>query len=273
VTCRIGKEPCGPWEIRAAHAVKRVNLSQPPLRLAPFSHCTASFESLFPPVRTENTLFSISRAPVPLNSCCSAAMVTGADASPDRDPDSADACAISNPGFCAGSLSMLRACLGANIVRTDGDRQLLGPMRVLDDPAASCQIAARDDLASALWTRWEQHAGVSSLEACIEVEWELVDLHPPGHPGRAVRCDDLALSISVHGKRFGDRALLAAAIPVSREVLSLRLGGHPNRAASCIMLANALTDMPARHTGQLRPWLPFVPLVSSPETVLHDLPS
>jgi hypothetical protein len=68
------------------------------------------------------------------------------------------------------------------------------------------------------------------LASCIEVETELLDLHPPGHSGRAKRASNLAHSLRVRFEKTNDRHSLTLAIELGREALSLRLDEYSLRA-------------------------------------------
>jgi tetratricopeptide (TPR) repeat protein len=106
--------------------------------------------------------------------------------------------------------------------------------------ADSDRIKVCDELANALEST-KNDGDMVVLASCIEVETELLDLHPPGHPGRAKRASNLAHSLRVRFEKTNDYHSLTLAIELGREALSLRPDEHPLRAQSCNILATLLT--------------------------------
>jgi tetratricopeptide (TPR) repeat protein len=95
-------------------------------------------------------------------------------------------------------------------------------------------------LGYSLWARYAQCGDLNLLDEAIELEREALDLHPPGHPDRAVSCANLGDSLRTRYEQCGDLGLLDEAIELDREALALRPSGHPDRAVSCMSLAVSL---------------------------------
>jgi hypothetical protein len=97
-----------------------------------------------------------------------------------------------------------------------------------------------EDLAAWLWECWESDHNPVALTACTEVEAELLDLRPAGHPDRAASCGNLAMSLRTRYNQTGDTTQLEKAIELQEEALELRPAGHPDRFRSCANLAASL---------------------------------
>jgi tetratricopeptide (TPR) repeat protein len=91
-----------------------------------------------------------------------------------------------------------------------------------------------------LHLRYDQVGDITFLDKAIELEREVLDLQPPGHPARATSCRDLGASLHARYQQCGDLTQLNEAIELEREALALRPPGHPQRADSCRALSVSL---------------------------------
>lgn len=75
------------------------------------------------------------------------------------------------------------------------------------------------------------------MEKTIELEREILDISPEGHPGRHDSLSNLAISLHSRFKRYGRIEDLEDAIKLERSALDLRPQGHPDRHHSTHNLA------------------------------------
>jgi tetratricopeptide (TPR) repeat protein len=88
-------------------------------------------------------------------------------------------------------------------------------------------------LAISLKIRYEYTGDIDLVVEAIDLEREVLDLRPEGHPDRSLSCGHLADSLRTRYERTGDVGLLNDAISLAREALNLRPPGHPDRSTSC----------------------------------------
>jgi hypothetical protein len=114
--------------------------------------------------------------------------------------------------------------------------------RYLSSSNGSDRMEVLEDMAKELWAYWEEYDDHTALKACMEIESEVLDLCPAGHPERAFSCTNLAVTLKTCYEQMGDHALLKQAIELQQEALDLRPPGHPDRAISCANLAASLLN-------------------------------
>jgi tetratricopeptide (TPR) repeat protein len=97
-----------------------------------------------------------------------------------------------------------------------------------------------NNLATALWTRYEMAGSSHLFDKMITVDRETLALRPAGHPDRFMSCNELAVTLLTCYEMTGTTDLLDEAIALHREALALQPAGHPYRAMLCNNLASAL---------------------------------
>ncbi|EJD02990.1 TPR-like protein [Fomitiporia mediterranea MF3/22] len=96
------------------------------------------------------------------------------------------------------------------------------------------------NLASSLYTRYEQNGRTKGLEEAIELDRTALELLPQGHPDRSISLGNLANSLHSRYKQYGMDEDLEESIELNRAALELRPEGRPKRPSSLSNLANAL---------------------------------
>ncbi|EAU86147.2 hypothetical protein CC1G_03358 [Coprinopsis cinerea okayama7 len=110
----------------------------------------------------------------------------------------------------------------------------------LRPPGHPDRARSLNNLANALWTRFDNQGDFRDLEECISFQKEALFLYPAGHPGRGGLLNNLAGALSTRFENRGDYRDLEDCIALHREALSLRPPGHTGRASSLDNLANDL---------------------------------
>ncbi|KAJ7927660.1 CHAT domain-containing protein [Mycena leptocephala] len=100
-----------------------------------------------------------------------------------------------------------------------------------------------NNLANALWKRYEHTSQLADLEGSIGFHREALELRPGSNPNRSGSLNNLASALETRFEQTGQLADLEESIGFHREALDLRPGSHPNRSNSLSNLAN--------HTGLL----------------------
>jgi hypothetical protein len=140
-----------------------------------------------------------------------------------------------------------------NAGRTHGDLVHL----IQEYDACSSDGSGRIDtyqaLSRALSALWTQSSDQLALAACIEVETELLALHPPGYSERSERCQSLGTLLRIRSEQIYDvsSSLLDQSISLGREALALRPSGHAERHSSCDELGQAL-QLHFGRTGEMK---------------------
>ena len=106
------------------------------------------------------------------------------------------------------------------------------------------------NLASALFTRFEQVGQLVDLEEAISLFMESLMLRPASHPRRSDSLTNLASAIKTRFEQTGQLVDLDEAISLHRESLVLCPAPHPHRSASLSNLASAVLTR-FDQTGQL----------------------
>jgi tetratricopeptide (TPR) repeat protein len=96
-----------------------------------------------------------------------------------------------------------------------------------------------DLLAAALWKRAQDNVVDLALAACIEVESELLYLHPIGHSDRMTRAYNLSISLRKHFDCTGSRESINEEIRILRSMMAFDLPDI-DRARLCFNLASSL---------------------------------
>ena len=97
-----------------------------------------------------------------------------------------------------------------------------------------------NNLASALWTRFEQGGQNSDLDEAISLHRQALELFLPPHPNRSDSLNNLASVLWTRFEQGGQKSDLDEAISLYRQGLKLRLPPHPLRSSSLNNLAIAL---------------------------------
>jgi tetratricopeptide (TPR) repeat protein len=103
-----------------------------------------------------------------------------------------------------------------------------------------------DDLASALWDRYQETEDIDSLHECAKLEREALDLCPAQDPGRVGRVLSLINTHWMHHGYTDDAESLEQALSIGRVVLAERVP-HPDRADLCAQVALLLERNPASY--------------------------
>jgi len=98
-----------------------------------------------------------------------------------------------------------------------------------------------NDLANALFTRFQQSGRMEDLEDAIIYYRQALTLCPPSHPNRPTSLINFANALSTRFQQSGRVEDLEDAITYHRETLTLCPPGHPNYSTSLTTLANALS--------------------------------
>ena len=98
-----------------------------------------------------------------------------------------------------------------------------------------------NDLANALFTRFQQSSRMEDLEDAITYYRQALTLCPPSHPNRLSSLLNFANALSTRFQQSGRVEDLEDAITYHRETLTLCSSGHPNYSILLTTLANALS--------------------------------
>jgi DNA-directed RNA polymerase subunit N (RpoN/RPB10) len=150
---------------------------------------------------------------------------------------------------------VLRSELNQRCQENDGAQEAAKQVYILgliknhmDGLGATDRLHHCQDLAAWLWECCGNEYNHIALGVFIEVQAQLLNLRPAGHPDRARSCGNLAISLWKRYNQTGDTELLDKAIKLEEEALDLRPAGHPDRALSCANLAISLRTR-YRQTG------------------------
>lgn len=94
--------------------------------------------------------------------------------------------------------------------------------------------------ADSLFAKFEQSGEAGYIDQAIILDYEALELCPPGHPKRFVSLTRLAVHLSDRYDRLGSILDLDTAIMLNREALDLRPTGHPDYTKSLNTLATHL---------------------------------
>ncbi|KAJ7021504.1 hypothetical protein C8F04DRAFT_266660 [Mycena alexandri] len=111
-------------------------------------------------------------------------------------------------------------------------------------------FSSLDNLATALWTRFQQTGQLADLEESIAFHQRALELRPGSHPNRSSSLNNLANALRTRFEQTGQREDLEESIAFHQQALELRPGSHPDRSNSLNNLANALQTR-FEQTGQL----------------------
>jgi len=102
------------------------------------------------------------------------------------------------------------------------------------------RLMSLNNLASALFTRFNQSGKMDDLDDSISAHRQALSLLPLDHPDRAMSLNSLANALYNRFERSGSIHDLEDAISIHREALTLRPLGHPYHSSSLNNLAIAL---------------------------------
>ena len=105
-------------------------------------------------------------------------------------------------------------------------------------------------LAISLVAQWKGGEGTSYIDEAIVLDYEALELCPPGRPERASSLTLLAIHLGDRYSQLGKIEDLEEAIVLNREALDLRPQGHPDRSMS--FNSSHLSVQPTRRNGRSR---------------------
>ena len=110
----------------------------------------------------------------------------------------------------------------------------------LRPPGHPDRSSSLNNLALAVYTRYEQSGRIEDLEDVITYHREALSLRPPGNPDRSSSLNNLALAVLTRYEQSSRIEDLEDVITYHREALTLRPPGHPDRSTSLNNLALAV---------------------------------
>jgi tetratricopeptide (TPR) repeat protein len=105
-------------------------------------------------------------------------------------------------------------------------------------PNRPCSL---NNLANAMFTRFEQLGRMEDLEEAVTCHREALSLRPHGHPDRSYSLGNLANAVSIRFEQLGRMEDLEEGITCHRGALALHPHGHSDRSSSLNNLANAVS--------------------------------